>query len=125
MRNRIQAANALAALEDEPPLSILRSQPEPVAEPPKPVVDICYPVPGGGAAAEGLRDAVLTYQADLTFPEPSADATREITKSRDPIGTLLQIAAISAAIVVIGSAAEPIGRGFESLASLILHLRQN
>jgi DNA-binding CsgD family transcriptional regulator len=71
-----------------------------------------------------VREASVDYVADFQAVSPRAAATEECSRHETSgLQTAAKIVGLTLSLVIILSAAEPLGRGFESLANFILHLR--
>lgn len=123
--NRVQAAQRYLSEVPPAPLSTLRPQSLPLApaRDPSMLAEPYGQIPGA-RSSEAVREVAVEYQADapLTAPPPPPTAG-ETDDARSAFDTLIKIAAFTAALVIILSAAEPLGRGFETLAHFILELR--
>jgi len=123
--NRRQAANKIREIGDLPDPSRLRRQPVPVAPPADAgKLDLSYAPPAARSGRWTLREMPVQYRAESAAAAPPMPAAIESERHvRSRFSILLQIAALTAALVIVLSAAEPIGRGFDRLAHLILQLR--
>lgn len=107
------------------PPQTLSGQPDPVAQPANPpILNPSYELPGSRRVV-GVRDVStsdrVTWRAEGVVPtQPGRSDGR-----RSPLAVLSKIVLIAVGIVVLGSAALPLGQGFEALAGLILNLRQH
>lgn len=83
-----------------------------------------YELPGS-RRTEGLRDVAVFNRGAWIADEavPAGQAAR--VARRSPLRIIAQIVLIAVGLVILGSAALPLGQGFEALADLILSLRQD
>jgi DNA-binding CsgD family transcriptional regulator len=123
--NRFEAAHAAARQGLFGAPSSLRPQPQPVAPVGDPaMLNPCYKPPPPGKTDGAFCEVSVQFMPDL--PESAAAMPGPARVSADgpsPLQILLKIAALTLAMVIVLSAAEPIGRGFQSLAHLIVDLR--
>lgn len=123
--NRLEAAHAAARAGLFAPPPTLRPQPQAIAPPDDPaMLNPSYQPPSPGRADGAFRETAVQFTPDLpeaasAFPGPAG----VLADGSSPLQILLKIAALTVALVIVLSAAEPIGRGFQSLAHLIVELR--
>lgn len=114
---------AVARVHAKPPTQSLSAQPVAVAPPAdSPMLNLSYEPPRSRRPM-GLRD-VAAERGDVWKAEVVSVSRGERGGTRSPLRIVLQIVLIAAGLVVLGSAALPLGHGFEALANFILSLRQ-
>ncbi|NIJ21117.1 DNA-binding CsgD family transcriptional regulator [Sphingomonas naasensis] len=123
--NRFEAAHAAARAGLIEPASTLRPQPQPVApDAESAMFDPSYEPPPPARTEAAVRETSVRFAPDL--PEPAivrSGSIGAVANASSSLHVLLKIAALSVAMVVVLSAAEPIGHGFQALAALVVELR--
>jgi len=125
VENRLQAAHAAARTGLIVLPSTLRPQPQPVVPAVDPaMLNPSYEPASTGQGGGAVRELLVQYSVD---PAPSipitSGALEATTDAHSALHVLLRIAALTAALVVVLSAAEPVGHGFQTLAKLIIRIR--
>ena len=116
-------AVAIAHAQARPPQP-LSAQPDAVVRPADPpILNPSYEL-SGSRRVVGVRDVSasdrVTWRVEGVVP--TGQGTGDGRQS--PLQILSRIVLISVGVVILGSAALPLGQGFEALANLILNLRQ-
>nr|WP_315590774.1 helix-turn-helix transcriptional regulator [Sphingomonas psychrotolerans] len=125
VENRFEAAHAAARAGLLGTPSSLRPQPQPVA----PLAELAmlnpsYQPPSPGQANGALREVTVQFTPDLPESADTLPVTPgALAHESSPLQILLKIAALSVALAIVLSAAEPIGHGFQMLARLVVELR--
>jgi DNA-binding CsgD family transcriptional regulator len=123
--NRIEAANAATRQGLLDATSTLRPQPQPVAPSTEPAMLNPSYHPPSARTDDAFREVAVAFTVDPPAAASSPKPTGALADGPTPLLVLLKIAALTVALVIVLSAAEPIGRGFQSLANLIAELRHD
>lgn len=123
--NRRQAANKIREIGENSDPSRLRPQAPRLAVATEPdMLGTSYAPPPAEAGRGALREMPVHYRADSATPAPPMlEVLGGVRHAHSGFPILLKIATLTAALVIVLSAAEPLGRGFQSLANVILQLR--
>ncbi len=119
------AARALVAAWDaQHPENLPREAPAIARSEEQSILETPYAIGLGQHESGEVREISIEYAANLEALPPGAVAIEECVRhDASVLQTAAKILGLTLALVIVLSAAEPIGRGFEALADFILHLR--